>query len=130
MRMFKGANLARTRSLASFCLLACMRSPGALSREGTAQHTGIAGRKMRPVFKRFFITPVTNQWLRNWLRVRVNVSRKRKPEAYSRCSTFYFIEAKGQFSFRLSLKRTHSVIITTSPHKFPSEITWSVVTGK
>lgn len=47
----------------------------------------------------------------------------------SRCSTFYFVGAKGQFSFRLLLKRMHPVIITTSPHEFPSGITWSAIMG-
>lgn len=47
----------------------------------------------------------------------------------SRCSTFYFIRAKGQFSFRLLLKRMHSVIITMSSREFPSGITWSTIMG-
>ena len=40
-----------------FTYLHAMRSPGALSREGTTQHAGITSgrRKMRPVFKRFLL---------------------------------------------------------------------------
>lgn len=68
MRIFRGANLARTHSLASFHLCACARSSGVLSWKDTAQHVGIAERrKIPPDIKALFITPIMNQWLRNWL---------------------------------------------------------------
>lgn len=72
MRIFKGANLAWTRSLASFHLRACTRSSGVLSWKDTAQHVEIAERRKMRDIKALFITPIMNQWLRNWLPVCVN----------------------------------------------------------
>jgi len=71
MRIFRGANLARTRLLASFHLRACTRSSGVLSRKDTA-HVGIVERRKMYDIKTLFIMPIMNQWLRNWLPVRVN----------------------------------------------------------
>lgn len=113
-RMFEGANLARTRS--RLVLLACTRAfLGCIitGRYGAAYGDCREEKNAPGAFKRFFITTLMNQC--NWFRVHAR-KLSRGCETCFDVPRFYLEGVKGQFSSRLSLKRTHPVITTTSPH--------------